>query len=84
MNKKDNMFYSKETINKIRDIDALTYLLNEEPDNLVKDSRTTYSTKEHDSLKLSNGMWYWFSRGIGGKCEHHKLSRQNHRNKRRI
>lgn len=67
MNKKDNMFYSKETINKIRDIDALTYLLNEEPDNLVKDSRTTYSTKEHDSLKLSNGMWYWFSRGIGGK-----------------
>ncbi len=24
-------------------------------------------TREHDSLKISNGMWFWFSRGIGGK-----------------
>ena len=23
-------------------------------------------TAEHDSLKISNGKWYWWSRGIGG------------------
>ena len=27
----------------------------------------SYCTKEHDSLKISNGMWYWFSRSIGGR-----------------
>ena len=26
----------------------------------------TYCTREHDSLKISNGKWCWFSRGIGG------------------
>jgi hypothetical protein len=26
-----------------------------------------YCTREHDSLKISNGKWYWFSRGIGGR-----------------
>lgn len=25
-----------------------------------------YCTREHDSLKISNGKWYWWSRGIGG------------------
>ena len=25
-----------------------------------------YCTKEHDSLKISNGKWYWWSRGFGG------------------
>ena len=28
---------------------------------------TGYHTLTHDSLKISNGMWHWFSRGIGGK-----------------
>ena len=27
---------------------------------------STYCTREHDSLKISNGKWCWFSRGIGG------------------
>ncbi len=44
----------------------MTYLKNYEPDELVKVSRDTYSTREHDSLKISNGKWYWWSRGIGG------------------
>ena len=26
----------------------------------------TYCTRTHDSLKISNGKWFWFSRGIGG------------------
>lgn len=24
------------------------------------------ATREHDSLKISNGKWFWWSRGIGG------------------
>lgn len=30
-------------------------------------SGNTYCTREHDSLKISNGKWHWFSRGIGGR-----------------
>ena len=26
----------------------------------------TYCTREHDSLKISNGKWMWWSRGFGG------------------
>ena len=59
-------YYSQDKINEVKSIDLLTYLQNYEPDNLVKFSRDTYCTKEHDSLKISNGMWYWFSKGIGG------------------
>lgn len=60
-------YYSKEEIQEARQMDLLTYLANFEPDELVKVNRTTYCTKTHDSLKISNGMWFWFSRGIGGK-----------------
>lgn len=60
-------YYSKEDILKVKEIDLLSYLEKYEPDELVHISRNTYCTKTHDSLKISNGMWYWFSRGIGGK-----------------
>jgi len=26
----------------------------------------TYCTRDHDSLKISNGKWRWWSRGVGG------------------
>lgn len=48
-------------------IDLLTYLEQNEPDELVHVSGQEYSTKTHDSLKISNDKWHWFSRGIGGK-----------------
>ena len=35
--------------------------------NLVHVGGSTYCTREHDSLKISNGKWNWFSRKIGGK-----------------
>ena len=60
-------FIPPETIRKARELDLLTYLQNFDPNNLVKISGDTYCTKEHDSLKISNGKWNWFSRGIGGK-----------------
>lgn len=59
--------FSSEEISEARKLDLFTYLNNYYPDELVKVSRGTYTTKEHDSLKISNGKWYWFSKGIGGK-----------------
>lgn len=60
-------YYPKEVIKKAKEMDLLTYLQNYEPDELVHFSGDTYCTKEHDSLKISNGLWCWNSRGIGGK-----------------
>lgn len=56
-----------EEVAKARQMDLLTYLQNYEPTNLVRIKDNVYSTKEHDSLKISNGMWNWWSQGIGGK-----------------
>ena len=55
-----------EEIQTARHVDLLTYLRLREPGELVRVSGNTYTTKEHDSLKISNGKWYWFSKGIGG------------------
>lgn len=52
---------------RAREMDLLTYLQTYEPDELVRISGNTYTTKTHDSLKISNGMWMWWSRGIGGR-----------------
>jgi len=60
-------YFTPEQIAKAKEIDLLTYLQNYNPDELKYDSRNSYKTATHDSLKISNGMWYWFSRGIGGK-----------------
>lgn len=60
-------YYQPGEIRKAKEMDLYTYLKNYEPDELVHFSRDTYMTRTHDSLKISNGMWYWFSRGIGGK-----------------
>lgn len=50
-----------------REMDLLTYLQLHEPDNLVRVSGNEYCTKEHDSLRISNGKWMWYSHGFGGK-----------------
>jgi len=60
-------YYPPDVIQKVKEIDLYTYLKNYEPDELVHFSRGTYTTRTHDSLKISNGMWYWFSQGVGGK-----------------
>lgn len=59
-------YFPPEIIEEAREMDLLTYLQNYEPDNLKRCSHGTYCTKEHDSLKISNGKWMWFSQGIGG------------------
>ena len=55
-----------EKLMEIRKVDLLSYLKTFEPENLMKVSSGVYCTREHDSLKISNGKWYWWSRGIGG------------------
>ena len=59
-------YIPSETIEKARQVDLLTYMKACEPDELVHISGDHYCTREHDSLKISNGKWYWFSRGFGG------------------
>ena len=60
-------YFTPEDIQQAKQLDLLTYLQIYEPDQLVKVSSDTYCTREHDSLKISNGKWNWFSRKIGGK-----------------
>ena len=57
-------YISPEVILEAKQIDLLTYLKACEPSQLVRVSGNTYCTKEHDSLKISNGKWMWWSRGI--------------------
>ena len=56
-----------EVVAKAKEMDLLTYLKNYEPNELVHFGGSTYCTRTHDSLKISNGKWNWFSRGIGGR-----------------
>lgn len=60
-------YINLEDIAQVKEMDLLTYLQNYEPQELVHVSGNTYCTREHDSLKISNGKWNWFSHGIGGK-----------------
>ena len=53
-------------IEQARQMDLLTYLRHYEPSNLKRVAGNVYCTAEHDSLKISNGKWYWWSRGFGG------------------
>lgn len=58
-------YIASEDILRAKQMDILTYLQNYEPHELVHVSGNTYCTREHDSLKISNGKWCWFSRRIG-------------------
>lgn len=60
-------YIAPEVILEAKRMDLLTYLRNYEPNELVKFAGSTYTTRTHDSLKISNGKWMWWSRGIGGR-----------------
>lgn len=57
---------TQEQIDRAREMDLLTYMRIYEPQELVHFSGNTYCLREHDSLKISNGKWYWWSQRIGG------------------
>lgn len=60
------LIVSKQTIQQAKQLDLLTYLQRFEPSELVHIAGQEYTTKSHDSLKISNGKWHWFSKGLGG------------------
>ena len=59
-------YVTKGQIAAAREMDLLTYLRCFEPQELVHIGGDTYATCTHDSLKISNGKWCWWSRNIGG------------------
>jgi len=60
-------YVTPEQIERAKQMDLLTYLQYYEPQELVHFSGKVYTTRSHDSLKISNGKWCWWSRGIGGR-----------------
>ena len=58
--------FDPAVIEQARQIDLLSYLQRYEPSNLKRVAGNVYCTREHDSLKISNGKWYWWSRDFGG------------------
>ncbi len=59
-------YYNEKQIDQARDMDLLTFLRCHDPTELVHLSGEVYTTRTHDSLKISNGKWMWWSRGFGG------------------
>ena len=60
-------YVAPEVVQRVKQIDLLTYLKTYEPSELVHFSGNVYTTRSHDSLKISNGKWMWWSQGIGGR-----------------
>ena len=60
-------YVTPEQIERSKRMDLLTYLQYYEPQELVRFSGNVYTTRTHDSLKISNGKWCWWSRNIGGR-----------------
>lgn len=60
-------FIPKEIVKQAKQIDLLTYFMNNNPTELVKKGTGTYSLKSHDSVIISNGLWHRFSTNEAGK-----------------
>lgn len=54
-------------LEELKKVDLVTYFRTIMPYELVKVSANEYTTKTHDSLRMSNGLWNWCSRGFGGR-----------------
>ena len=59
-------YIDPKVVLEAKKMNLLTILKNFEPHELVRLDKNNYTTRTHDSLKISNGKWMWFSRGIGG------------------
>lgn len=60
-------FIPREIVDKAKQMDLVTYMKMYEPDNLVALGNDRYCCRDHDSLKMDHGLWYWYSRGFGGR-----------------
>ena len=59
-------YIDPKVVLEAKKMNLLTILKNFEPHELVRLDKNNYTTRTHDSLKISNGKWMWFSPGIGG------------------
>ena len=68
--------FTEEQIQAAKSIDLLSYMLNNEPNNINK-SKTAdeYRLVDYDSVTLSNGKWHRQSRGIGGYTAYQFLTK---------
>jgi len=57
---------TKEQIERARQVDIVDYLLTYEADN-IRLVGSGYRLKDHESLAVTNGKWYWHSKGFGGR-----------------
>lgn len=64
---RSSSYVPPEELERARNCDLLTYLEATQPEDLVSLRNGAFCLRSHDSLKISNGKWYWWSRGIGGK-----------------
>lgn len=60
-------FVPREIVKQAKQIDLLTYFMNNNPSELVKKGAGTYSLRTHDSVIISNGLWHRFSTNEAGK-----------------
>ena len=60
-------YVTGEQVERAKQMDLLSYLRAYEPDELVRINANVYTTRTHDSLKISNGKWCWWSCSIGGR-----------------
>ena len=69
-------YIAAEDVAKAKEMDLLTYLRNYEPQELVHVSGNTYCTREHDSLRISNGkrlgIHHTISPKLGERCRTNK------------
>lgn len=54
-------YATKAQIERARQPDLLTFLRRYKPDELIPTGPGTYKLRSHDSLKISNGKWCWWS-----------------------
>ena len=56
-----------DQIKMARTVDIISYMKQYEPEELIRTGPHDYKTATHSSLCISdNGLWHWYSRGIGG------------------
>jgi len=56
---------TEDQVKRAREVDLLTYLQANEPQELLPPKNGEYRTKTHGSLVISNGHWYWNKGGFG-------------------
>ena len=58
---------SKVDLIRVKELNLLSYFSNYDPDELIKNGRTDFVTRTYSSLHLSNGLWYHWRTGFGGR-----------------